>query len=331
MKGAHFYADATIPELYAWFADETAASSSTWERLCRWIAADRAAEPLRVRLDALPGTKRQPNLFLGALKLLGGPVAPGDEHLAWVEAHWPTVEGIVLTRATQTNEAGRCATLLPTLASLGERLALIEVGMSAGLCLVPDRYAYRWTREDGSVHELGRGAGAPVLACSVSGEVDLPTTMPEVVWRAGVDLNPLDPGDSADAAWLEALVWPGEEDRQRRLHRALEAAAGEEVVTVRGDALEELATLVDRAPSDATVVVMHSAVLAYFDRDARRRFAELVTSLGVRWLANEGERVVPGVRDRLRPWDGSPGFVLSLDGTPIARTGSHGQYLHAPA
>ena len=44
----------------------------------------------------------------------------------------------------QTNEAGRCAVLLPVLAALPQPLALLEVGASAGLCLYPDRYAYRY-------------------------------------------------------------------------------------------------------------------------------------------------------------------------------------------
>lgn len=48
---------------------------------------------------------------------------------------------------------------------------------------------------------------------------------------------------------------------------------------------------------------------------------------GVRWLVNEGERVVPGVRERVGEWDGPPSFVLALDGRPLARTGPHGQWL----
>jgi hypothetical protein len=56
----------------------------------------------------------------------------------------------MLARRTQTNEPARCATLLPALASLRQPLAVLEVGASAGLCLLPDRYGYglqvSWTR-----------------------------------------------------------------------------------------------------------------------------------------------------------------------------------------
>ncbi|MBV9417272.1 MAG: DUF2332 family protein [Solirubrobacterales bacterium] len=48
----------------------------------------------------------------------------------------------VLARSTRTNEPARCATLLPLLATLPQPLALLEVGAAAGLCLLPDRWAY---------------------------------------------------------------------------------------------------------------------------------------------------------------------------------------------
>jgi hypothetical protein len=90
--------------------------------------------------------------------------------------------------------------LLPVLAALPQPLALLEVGASAGLCLYPDRYAYRY-----GDHVVG--SGEPVLECAAIG-VSPPTGVPDVVWRAGLDLNPLDVTDSADVAWLEALIWP---------------------------------------------------------------------------------------------------------------------------
>ena len=60
------------------------------------------------------------------------------------------VEALMLARRTQTNEAARCALLLPLLAALPQPLALLEVGASAGLCLLPDRYGY-----DYAGHRLG--------------------------------------------------------------------------------------------------------------------------------------------------------------------------------
>lgn len=355
MKGAHFYADATIAELYDWFAGEVAGSSPTWVRVCRWISDSHTLDDL---LDRLPGIKRQPNLFLAALRLLEAPLPaggdgsgatePGGELADWVREHWDEVEQVVLTHATQTNEPGRCATLAPVLAAIEGPIALIEVGMSAGLCLTPDLYGYRYHR-DGQTRTVwpdgaatASGAEPPVFDCEVSagaGAVELPPALPEVVWRGGIDLNPLDPADPRDANWLRALIWPDQPDRERRLTAALRVAGTVEVNRVRGDALAELPALVDRAPREATVVVIHSAVLAYLSRDQRGAFVDLMNTLGtmrgkrrdkgVRWLSNEGLRVLPGVTERLAAPDERPGdFVLALDGIPLARTGGHGQRLH---
>ena len=53
----------------------------------------------------------------------------------------------------------------------------------------------------------------------------LPERVPEVAWRQGVDLNPLDVTDPDTAAWLTALVWGGHTDREERLQAALRVAA----------------------------------------------------------------------------------------------------------
>ncbi len=39
--------------------------------------------------------------------------------------------------------------------------------------------------------------------------------MPQVAWRAGIDVAPVDVMDPDACAWLETLVWPGQEDRTR--------------------------------------------------------------------------------------------------------------------
>ena len=93
------------------------------------------------RIDEWPHNKRQPLLMLAAARFLGARISPYRDFRAFLDAHWEDVSRMVLTRATQTNEAGRCATLLPSLAQIaaagGRPLALIEVGASAGLNLFP--------------------------------------------------------------------------------------------------------------------------------------------------------------------------------------------------
>ncbi|WP_157075261.1 hypothetical protein [Arthrobacter luteolus] len=46
-------------------------------------------------------------------------------------------------------------------------------------------------------------------------------------------------------------------------------------------------------------VVFHSAVLPYVAPGHRQRFVDLVQDLDVTWISNEGEAVVPAIRDQL--------------------------------
>jgi hypothetical protein len=320
---------ADTAERYRAFADvEARGMSDCYEAWAHGVAGDAATIDL---INSLPSAKRQPNLVFSAARFSGAEVSDFPTFAAWLAGHWAEVEEVCLTHATQTNEAGRCATLLPALAAIPGPLALIEVGAAAGLCLHPDHYSYRYTLADGSVRLLhpGDGPSPVVLDCAASGPVPFPEHLPEVVWRAGIDLNPLDVNDPDDVAWLEALIWPEHEDRRARLRAALTVARSEPVEIVKGDLNSEIEALVARAPAGASVVVFHTVVLAYLDEPARRRFVEAMRRLPVRWLANEGQTVVPGVTERLvvRP-DDSTNFVLALDQEPIAFTQPHGRTLH---
>lgn len=140
----------TTAARYAEFAAREARGvSPVYERLSTAVAGD---EALLTLLDHLPEAGRQPNLLYGVVRLLGGPVEDPAAFHDFTLANWPLIEAEMRIRATQTNEAGRCALLLPVLAALPQPLALLEVGASAGLCLYPDIYAYRY----GS-HRLGNG------------------------------------------------------------------------------------------------------------------------------------------------------------------------------
>ncbi|MGP4031905.1 DUF2332 domain-containing protein [Pseudarthrobacter sp. 1C304] len=295
------------------------------------------------RIDQWPHNKRQPLLMLAAARFLGAEAGPYPDFRAFLDEHWADVSRTVLSRATQTNEAGRCASLLPSLAQIavagGRPLALIEVGASAGLNLYPDRYGYEYATSAGTTRLAPAGAvpgGYPVLGCTVTGPAPLPAGLPAVVWRAGIDLNPLDVRNPDDVAWLEALIWPEQDFRRERLHRALQVARADPPLLVAGDLNDRLPALAAQAPPDATLVVFHSAVLAYLDAAARDRFrgtmAQLATDRGCHWLSNEGHTVilqadgssvVPEMDDeRLRGR-----FLLLHNGTPVAITGPHGQSL----
>ncbi len=304
----------TITGTYAEFAAREAHGvSPSYERLALAVSAD---DELLALLDTLPATKRQPNLLFSVVRFLGGPVENPTAFRHYMVANWPAIEAEILVRATQTNEAGRCALLLPVLAALPQPLALLEVGASAGLCLYPDRYAYRY-----GDHVVG--TGEPILECAATG-VPLPSRVPEVVWRAGLDLNPLDVTDPADVAWLDALIWPEHAHRRARLRAAVAVAAAEPPLLVRGDLVDDLPALAAQAPVGATLVVFHTSVLFYVPTPRREAFAQVVRTLPGHWIANEGAEVLPYATLPQPPGDALHN-VLALDGTPLAWTRPHGQ------
>jgi hypothetical protein len=152
----------------------------------------------------------------------------------------------------------------------------------------------------------------------------LPDRALEVVWRAGIDLNPLDLNDDDDMAWLSCLLWPGEADRAERLQGAIAAARRQLPPIYRCDLLDDLARVAAQAPADATLVVYHSAVLAYVDPPKRQAFGAAVHDLGAVWLSNEGDGVLPD----LATGPGPACFLLVRDGEEVlARTDPHGTWL----
>jgi hypothetical protein len=306
----------SVPRRYRDFArGEAHGRSSPYEALANAVADD----PLVLAfLDDLPPGKRQPNLLFAAARyLLGEPADIGSLRMLARDRRDELTE-VILTRRTQTNEVARCATLLPALAMIDGPLALLEVGASAGLTLLPDRYSYDYG--DGRVIE-GTDPLAPVLNCRTLGPVPVPSRVPEVIWRAGLDLNPLNVTDDDDMRWLECLLWPGEQGRADRLAAAIATARREPPTVHRGDLVTGVPAIAAEAPPEATLVIYHSAVLAYVDERGRRDFASVVKGMGVVWLSNEEPGVLGG-------YDTSEGYALIRDGDrPLAVTDPHGTWV----
>lgn len=311
-------ARARLATRYVRFADEEARGRSPlYEALCRGVAGDAAVLAF---LETLPLAKQQPNLLLAAVRWVAGVPPDWDAFRQVVLTQGDAVRAVMLARATQTNEPARCAVLLPVLASLPQPLALLEVGASAGLCLLPDHYGY-----DYGTRRLGTLDGtAPVFRCDAGGRA--PAAVPRVVWRAGLDLSPVAADDPAQAAWLETLVWPEQIDRLGRLRLALRLAATERPRVVRGDLLgDDLDRLCAEAPRDATLVIFHTAVLAYVtDSAARERFALRAQALAPYWINNEVPRAFPSIAAKAGAAPDVGRFLLSLNGTPVAWTDPHG-------
>lgn len=307
-------------------------------------------------IESLPRIKRQPVLVFAAARHAAAQQSPTPQSTTietedypafrdFLHAHWAEVEQIALTHSTQTNEAKRCAVLLPFLSLLPGPLSLVEVGAAAGLCLYPDRYAYRFTLDDGAVRELAPAgisisgaspATTPVLDCDLRDGVPLPRSLPEVVHRGGVDLSPIDPADPDSRAWLRSLIWPGQQDeRVPRLDAALDIAAADPPQIIAGDLVEQVESAVAACPAGSTPVVFHTAVLGYLEPPARAEFVRRVTELcrdaGAVWISVEGVTLLPEVAaqvpESIRRHKGI--FVVAVNGRPLATAHGHGDWVRA--
>ncbi|MBL0885767.1 DUF2332 domain-containing protein [Myceligenerans indicum] len=330
----HLYAD--VAAQYTEFAEYAGASASPcFEEWGHAVAAD---QKLLDWISDLPGIKKQPNLVFAAARF-HGVAAPGPYEAlrtALLEDDG-SIRATIMERATQTNEAGRLATLTPVFARLsieaGRRpLALVEAGASAGLCLYPDRWGYDWTATTARNARTITVGPEPRLACPVTGDLALPTTLPEVTWRGGLDLNPLDVQDKDQTAWLEVLVYPEHDDRRALLRHAIEIARADPPHLERGDILTDLPLMVADASRHGEVVVFHSAVVAYLPPDDRARFdtmmRRLVADGACRWVSNEGLNVIPSVLDGAPDPADRKTFALAVDGRAVAWSHPHGRSMH---
>jgi len=315
-----------VKELYEFFAE--GCDSPCFLEWALGVAGD---PEVREWIETLPEDKQQPNLVFAAARWHGVP-APGPYAglRTALLADDGTIRATILARATQTNEAGRLATLVPAFAMVadGDPIALLEVGASAGLCLYPDRWGYEWVTDDGV---RTAGPAAPTLRCTVRGAGPLPSAAPKVAWRGGIDLHPLDVTDADQMAWLSMLVWPEHDDRREQLGRAIEVARTDPPEIVAGDLLEKLPGQVERASQHGRVLVFHSAVIAYLEDPERERFHDLMTGLVADgrcvWVSNEGPRVLARVAATGPQPGPGPLFVLGVDGRAVAHAHGHGRTL----
>lgn len=301
-----------VRERYDRFAREEAPGRSAV--YAEWAAGVAADAEMQAVLSGIPEQHRQPPLVFAVTRLRGAPVAGYADWRAFVLAHAGEIVSECARRTVQANEPLRLAALLPALSAIDGPVALLELGAAAGLCLFPDRYSYRFLGEDGTERTRLDPASGPsrvVLTTVVRGA--LPSLrMPEVVWRAGIDLSPIDVQDAADRAWLETLVWPGEDVRAERIAAAADIVAADPPLLLAGDAAQRLGDLVASAPPQATLVITTPGVLVYLPREARQALIGAIRSSGARWVTIDPVRLHEG-------WSGREGaFAVGLDGDPVA-------------
>jgi len=241
----------------------------------------------------------------------------GQAFVAVLEEHRDRLRELV-AQPCQTNEAGRCAALLPGFLAIADEhrlpLRILELGSSAGLNLNWDRFRYEgqgWAfgPEDSPVRISGAIEGDPVLA----GETI-------VVERRGCDRAPIDPTDPETRLALRSSVWADHLERLELLETALEVAREHPPPVDRADVCEWLPARLAQRTQGVTTVVFHSILWQYLGGPRRRRLRTLLHVAGAAasaesplgWLRMEPPGELAAVT--LTTWPGAHERVVALSG-----------------
>jgi hypothetical protein len=200
---------------------------------------------------------------------------------------------------------------------------LVEIGASAGLNLLWDRYGYDY----GGGQRYGDPRSPVQIVCELRGSrrPPLPARWPRVATRVGLDLHPIDVRDADAALWLRALVWPDEEGRAKLLHEAMRVAQDHPPRLLAGNALDLLPEVLATIPSDQVPCVFHTHTINQFPLEARARLSVLLAEhaigqdlyrVSIEWLGKMYPRLE---------------LIAYRDGVTaeysLADCGSHGEWL----
>lgn len=294
------------------------------------VVAGGALAPLVVPWHGNPLGDALPLRITGALHLMVRTARahglaryyPGHGNAAWdktavareietaVKANLPFVRDM-LSGPPQTNETGRSAVLMPGYAEIANRtglpLGILELGASAGLNLLWDRYAYRYDER------LVGSRDAPLtIAAEWRGPWCGVERLPRVVSRRGCDRAPIDLQAEGAADRLIAYVWPEQTERLARVQAAIALAQREKPVVEKVDAAEWLDRQLAKPTPAVATVVAHTIVSQYFSKETRARVRAILDDAGARataaaplaWLSMEQYATDQFPELRLTQWPG---------------------------
>lgn len=184
-----------------------------------------------------------------------------------------------LSSAPQTNETGRAAVLFPAIALIaretGRPLGLREIGSSAGLNLLMDRFCYRY---DGTI--AGDTSSTVVLEPEVRRERPAISGTVSIASRKGCDIAPVDVTRPADRLRLRSHIWPDQPERLKRLDAAIGIVAENPVDLTMADAADFVENILDRPVRGETLVIFHSIMWQYLPVETKRRIESALQQSG---------------------------------------------------
>ena len=188
------------------------------------------------------------------------PEGAGPALVSFGRDHAAELAETIRTRLVQTNQVQRAIGLRLGLSVIADEVPgpvhVIEVGTSAGLNLRFGRYGYRLNGR-----RFGDPASPVQLAAECHGQQPEPDLdrQPAIASVLGIDLQPVDPAEPAERAWLQALVWPENHRQRALLTTALELAAADPPPILAGDMIDVLPGIAGALPAGQPRVVFHAA------------------------------------------------------------------------
>jgi hypothetical protein len=229
----------------------------------------------------------------------------------------------------QTNEAGRSASFIAAMLWLADkglapRFECLEIGSSAGINLMLDRYHYdlggvRVGPEPGAIRFEPEWQGNPP-----------PDRAIEIASTRGCDVAPVDLTDPEQALRLKAYIWPEHKVRFERMAAAVTAATQAPPDLVAMNAAEFVeAELAKPQAAGTTRMLMHSIVWQYVPADQQARVTAAMEAAGARataerplaWVALEANRVMHVHEMVVRYWPGGG------EGEVVTRAHPHGAWI----
>jgi hypothetical protein len=215
-----------------------------------------------------------------------------EDFRAAIEENRDWVIGFLSEQSVQTNEVQRCFALLPGFLTIaraaGRPLDLLELGPSAGLNLLWDRYGYAYAAgtwgAPGALLRLDGEERSPVPA-------ELLATSVEVRRRRGLDLDPVDVTTEHGERLLRAFLWPGRREREERLGRAIETLRASPPELVQGDYVERLGAALEQRDPGSLTVVFETASRGYLSSEQQARVRAVLDEAAATgplgWLATQ--------------------------------------------
>ncbi len=318
-------------------------------RVCRSLHAHLTeASAFGARLLNWPGRPEADALALRACGALNALARQGHPALAPLyppnpppseEEFWRAAQSVIATddaRLTrfldsppQTNEVSRSAALLPGYLEIaratGLPLAIREIGASAGLNLLFDRYSY-----DYGAFAWGPRAARVAIACEWRGPATGFAEQIAVADRKACDRSPVDARDPAARARMLAYIWPDQATRLARAEAALDVAVAEEMSVEAIDAAEFAVRELSLGAPGRALVLVHSIFWQYLADGTKAEIRAAIAQAAERastaapfaWLRMEAEADERrGARLRLSLWPRGPLDAL------LATVDFHGQWV----